>query len=51
MFKLIERVMGKKYEDYEFDNLFYMNHDVKCNNYSILLNMKIFNSFWIKFDF
>jgi len=30
---------------------FYMNHNVKCNNYSILLNMKFLNSFWIKFEF
>jgi hypothetical protein len=43
--------MGKKHEDYEFNIYFYMNHNVKCNNYSILLNMKFLNSFWIKFDF
>jgi hypothetical protein len=30
---------------------FYMNHNVKCNNYSILFNMKFLNTFWIKFEF
>jgi hypothetical protein len=51
MFKFIQRIMGKKHEDYEFENLLYMNHNVKCNNYSNFLIMKFLNSFWIKFEF
>jgi hypothetical protein len=52
MFKFIQKgLWERKMKIVNLKFYFYMNHNVKCNNYSILLNMKNFNGFWIKFEF